>query len=519
MAKWLDTAVFYEIYPQSFCDSNADGVGDIQGIISKLDYIRELGCNAIWMNPCFQSPFGDAGYDVEDYYTVAPRYGTNEDLKQLFAEVHKRDMHILLDLVPGHTAISHKWFRESMKAERSEYTDRYVWTDCVWNEKMENVLPDGMTYISGISDRDGNCVVNFFSHQPALNYGFYQPDPEKKWQLSMDAPAALATREEMKNIMRFWLKMGCDGFRVDMAASLVKGDENGKGNIALWQDVMAFLSEEFPDAAMVSEWGEPDKSLEAGFHMDFLIHCGDSHYLDLFHSQDCWFDGTGKGDATAFLEKYRENLGKTRGKGMMCIPTGNHDLHRMTKFLDEAHRRLVFAFLLSVPGVPFIYYGDEIGMRYLEGVRSVEGGYCRTGTRSPMQWDDGVNAGFSAAPEEKLYIPIDRDENRPTAQKQMADEASLYHAVKKLIALRRSNKALSNRGSIQFLPTEGKYPMAYMRQYEDEKLLVIMNPSNREEHFRCAYAPKETVYSLGGEVKAENGSITVPACSAGFYRI
>mgnify|MGYP000065528992 FL=1 len=177
--EWLDKAVFYEIYPQSFRDTNADGIGDFNGIIEKLDYIKELGCTALWLNPCFLSPFGDAGYDVEDYYTVAPRYGTNEDLVHLFEEAHKRQMHVLLDLVPGHTAVTCKWFKESMKAEKNQYTDRYVWTDSAWES------PENMATIRGISDRDGSCVVNFFSHQPALNYGFYQPDPSKKWQQPM----------------------------------------------------------------------------------------------------------------------------------------------------------------------------------------------------------------------------------------------------------------------------------------------------------------------------------------------
>lgn len=171
--KWLDNAVFYEIYPQSFQDTNADGIGDLEGIIRHLDDIQELGCTAIWLNPCFQSPFGDAGYDVEDYCRVAPRYGTNEDMARLFEESHRRNMYVILDLVPGHTAVTHRWFRESMKAEKNEYTDRYVWTDCVWES------PDGMGCIRGISDRDGSCAVNFFSHQPALNYGFYKPD--KPW--------------------------------------------------------------------------------------------------------------------------------------------------------------------------------------------------------------------------------------------------------------------------------------------------------------------------------------------------
>lgn len=140
MSKWLDNAIFYEIYPQSFKDSNADGIGDFQGIIEKLDYINELGCNALWINPCFESPFGDAGYDVSDYCSAAPRYGTNEDLKRIFTEAHKRNMHVLLDLVPGHTSVEHKWFKESMKAKRNEYSDRYIWTDSIWKSLKEWVV-------------------------------------------------------------------------------------------------------------------------------------------------------------------------------------------------------------------------------------------------------------------------------------------------------------------------------------------------------------------------------------------
>lgn len=382
--EWLADATFYEIYPQSFQDTNADGIGDIPGIIKRLDYIKELGCNAIWLNPCFLSPFGDAGYDVEDYYTVAPRYGTNEDLVHLFEEAHKRDMHVILDLVPGHTAVTHKWFKESMKAKKNEYTDRYVWTDCIWEE------PQGMNCIRGISDRDGSCAVNFFSHQPALNYGFYTQ--ERDWQQPQDAPGPQATLEAMKDVMRFWLTMGCDGFRVDMAGSLVKNDPDSKGTIKLWQNVREFLNAEFPKAAMVSEWGEPDKSILGGFHMDFLLHFGPSHYNDLFRCEEPFFSSRGKGDVSVFVEKYIENYKKADKKGLICIPSGNHDMDRLARLLHGDELKIAFAFLLSMPGAPFIYYGDEIGMRYVEGLDSVEGGYGRTGSRSPMQWDQGVNA-------------------------------------------------------------------------------------------------------------------------------
>lgn len=467
--KWLDNAIFYEIYPQTFNDTNGDGIGDFEGIIDKLDYIKELGCNAIWMNPCFLSPFADAGYDVADYYTVAPRYGTNEDLKRLFDEAHSRGMHVLLDLVPGHTSVQHPWFKESMKPERNAYTDRYVWTDNVWYS------PEGMACIRGISDRDGSCVVNFFSTQPALNFGFYEPDPAMKWQQSMDAEGPRATLEALKDVMRFWLEMGCDGFRVDMAYSLVKNDPESKGTICLWQNVQAFLQKEFPNAAMVAEWGEPNKSLQGGFHMDFLLHFGPSHYMDLFRCEEPYFSVRGKGDITAFVETYMENYRLSDKKGLMCIPSGNHDMPRLAYRLAGDELKVAFAFLLSMPGAPFIYNGDEIGMRYIEGLTSVEGGYDRTGARTPMQWDSSVNAGFSSASPEKLYIPLDPAADRPTVAEQMAQPESLWHEVQKLIGVRKANIALQSNAEIAFLQVG--YPLVYRRRCEQQSVLVILNPS------------------------------------------
>ncbi|MCI6810025.1 MAG: alpha-amylase family glycosyl hydrolase [Spirochaetia bacterium] len=480
--EWLNTAVFYEIYPQSFCDSNGDGIGDFNGIISKLDYIKELGCNAIWMNPCFDSPFGDAGYDVSDYKKAAPRYGTNADLKKLFKEAHKRGMHVLLDLVPGHTSVEHKWFKESMKAEKNEFTDRYIWTDSIWTE------PAGYGSLRGISDRDGSCAVNFFSHQPALNYGFYKPT--ESWQQSFDDPGPQATLEAMKDVMRFWLNMGADGFRVDMAGSLVKNDEDGKGTIRLWQNVRKFLDKEFPDAAMVSEWGEPDKSLQGGFHMDFLLHFGPSHYNDLFRCAEPFFSSRGKGDVKAFVDKYLENYEKSERKGLICIPSGNHDMDRLARSLNPEEMKVAFAFLLTMPGAPFIYYGDEIGLRYVEGLVSKEGGYGRTGSRSPMQWDSSKNAGFSTAAKSKLYVPQDNNGNRPTVKAQMKDPDSLWNEVHALIKLRMETPALENCGEIEFLETG--YPLVYKRTAADGKstATVIINPSKN----KC-------------EVKAQEGEI------------
>ncbi len=512
MPKWLDTAVFYEIYPQSFLDTNADGIGDFQGIIRKLDYIRDLGFNALWINPCFLSPFGDAGYDVADYYRVAPRYGTNEDLKQLFAEAHKRGIHVLLDLVPGHTSVEHPWFKESMKPERNAYTDRYVWTDSVW------VAPEGMGCLRGISQRDGACALNFFSCQPALNYGFH--NITEPWQQSPEDEGPRATLEAMKDVMAFWLGMGCDGFRVDMAGSLVKNDPDSEGTIALWQKVRAFLDKKFPEAVLISEWGEPDKALRGGFHMDFLLHFGPSHYNDLFRCDHPYFSDRGLGDASAFVEKYLETLKKAGGEGLICIPSGNHDMDRLARHVTEEQRKLAFTFLLTMPGAPFVYYGDEIGMRHVEGLTSVEGGFMRTGARSPMQWDNTTNAGFSAAPKDKLYIRQDPSEDRPNAEDQMGQADSQYHQIKELIALRQAHPALQSLGSITFVSSGApKEALAYVRSSGEETLLIVLNPYREAVTFCFDGTLGEALYTYGGEAAQTGTTVTAAPVSAGIYVI
>ena len=169
---WLSNAIFYEIYPQTFYDSNGDGIGDIQGIIQKLDYLGRLGINAIWLNPCFEFPFQDAGYDVANYYKVAQRYGTNADLEELFQKAGTYGIRVLLDLVPGHTSIEHSWFQQSQKAQNNPFSDWYIWNDSVWSGSE----PD-LTMIRGYSQRDAGYLTNFFYCQPALNYGFAHPDP------------------------------------------------------------------------------------------------------------------------------------------------------------------------------------------------------------------------------------------------------------------------------------------------------------------------------------------------------
>ena len=478
LPEWLKTAVFYEIYPQSFYDSNGDGIGDFQGIIEKLDYIRSLGCNALWINPCFDSPFKDAGYDVRDYMKTAARYCTNEDLYRLFDEAHARGIRVLLDLVPGHTSEEHAWFRESGRAAPNEYSGRYIWTD-YWIRGIA-----GYPYIGGECERNGVYMLNFFKCQPALNYGFL--NPKENWQNGTEDAAPLATREAVKDIMRFWLSHGCDGFRVDMAASLVKNDDEAKsGTCRVWRDLLTVL-EDYPEAAVVAEWNDQERAIcSAGFDMDFYLDWPGNGYNSLMRDYESRQDGEdhsyfrkdGKGDIGRFLADYLPKYEASRGSGYVSMLTCNHDTPRPSYRLDMRELKLAYAFLLTMPGVPFIYYGDEIGMRYLAGLPTKEGGYTRTGSRTPMQWDKSPNLGFSKGLSADLYLPVDTAEDAPTVEAQEQDPESLLNLVRRLTALRTQEEDLQADTPFEVLYDEnGGRPFVYRRG----QIVIAVNPAGRE---------------------------------------
>ena len=272
---------------------------------------------------------------------------------------------------------------------------------------------------------------------------------------------------------------------------------------------------------MISEWGQPDKSLMGGFHMDFLLHFGPSHYNDLFRVEEPFFSRKGTGDASEFVKTYEENYAKTEGKGLICIPSGNHDMSRISQRLDKKEIKLAFSFILTMPGAPFIYYGDEIGMRHLEGAKSVEGGFERTASRSPMQWNSSVNAGFSAADPENLYIPIDSDVNRPTVEKAVNDPDSIYNEVRKLIELRQAHSALKSNGKIEFLYAEkNAYPLVYRRYDDNESIIVAINPSSNAASCRISGLNiKEILYTNGDAADITDGVLTVPAESVSVFSV
>lgn len=498
MNGWLKNCVFYQIYPTSFYDGNGDGVGDLKGVIEKLDYIADLGVNGIWLNPFYPSPFMDGGYDIADYCAVHETLGTMSDFEELVAKCKALGIRVIIDLVIGHTSNTHPWFLQSAKDEKNEYTDWYIWTDSNFNKKNS---------IHGLYPRDGGYVINYYACQPALNYG-YNRLPKKaettdaydlgeNWKMHYTDERLKPLREEILNVMRFWLDKGVDGFRVDMANSLVKGcvynsdnDEDVEGLKWLWNVLIGTIKAEYPNAVFVAEWVYPSNSVgKCGFDLDYLAH-DRPEYNDLFRKEkgtnilpafECgktYFSVEGQGTVENFLAYTERLYADVAGKGYFSVPSGYHDIVRLAEKKDEDVLKTVFAFLLTYKHVPFIYYGDEIGMTHAWGINK-DGGYIRTGARTPMQWSDGKNRGFSTTDGE-LYLPInDSQEQSVAAQEKRTN--SLLNTVKQLIKLRNENVSLNADAELRVLRCDdGGYPLVYERTDGKKSFVIAVNPSGKE---------------------------------------
>ena len=501
MNKWLKDSIFYQVYPTSFYDSNGDGVGDLNGVTEKLDYIRSLGVNAIWLNPFYPSPFMDGGYDVADFYGVHEKLGTMTDFENLVKKCKTLGIKLVIDLVIGHTSNTHPWFLESAKDEKNKYTDWFVWTGSNFTKYKDKS-------IHGLHPRDGGYVVNYYACQPSLNFGFNYPpqigvrkdayDLGEEWKMHYTDERLKPLREELLNIMRFWLNKGVDGFRVDMAASLVKEcgahsdcDEHIQGLKWLWNIFIDTIKREYPDAAFIAEWIYPSNSVgKCGFDLDYLAHDCES-YNALFRNETgtnilpgfekgfSYFGDKGKGSVESFLA-YADKVHKdVAGKGYFSVPSGYHDVVRLAEKKDEDLLKVVFAFLLTYKHVPFIYYGDEIGMTHAWGVNK-DGGYIRTGCRTPMQWTNGKNRGFSET-DGDLYLPVN-DRETQSVETHEKREDSLLNTVRKLIALRKNNAALNADGEFRLLSCKNSgYPLVYERMSKNQKIVVAINPGVNTE--------------------------------------
>ena len=528
---WLNHAVLYQIYPQSFSDSNGDGIGDLQGVIDRLDYIESLGVDVVWLNPFFDSPFNDAGYDVRDYYNVAPRYGTNEDFKRLCEESHKRGMKVIFDLVIGHCSWEHPWFIASGQEEPNEYSDWFIWTNTPIRQPVDN-----LEIIRGYLPRFGGYVANFYVSQPALNFGFAHPDPRYPWQQAMDAPGPMRVREEVKNIIKFWLDLGADGFRADMALSLVKCDADKSATALIWEEINTWMNENYPEAISIAEAGNPTVSIGKGkFHADFCMPFLMRGYSTLFRQNtggrfsDPYafnvFGTEGHGNIAQFFDEFQREYEGMDGNGFMSIPVGNHDqAPRIINGRTDDGVMQAFLFTFTMPGVPNVYYGDEIGMRSFDGVPTKEGSFIRSVSRTPMQWDDSKNAGFSDAEADDLYLPIDPADDRPTVAAQDEDPNSLLNRMRKLTELKRTTKALDADAEFKFIyPGPDLYPIVYLRWKDDEKLLIAINPTGKEVSMTVDWEADAVECLFGQEGALQKSdenrwTITLQPESGGVYR-
>ena len=510
--SWLSEAVFYQIYPSSFQDSDGNGIGDIPGITSRLDYIKSLGVTAIWLNPVYVSGWTDGGYDIIDYYKVDPRFGTNTDLVELVKQAHARGIKVVMDLVAGHSSDQSEWFKQSSQAPDLRYSDYYIWPDFVPESGPDPSLL--RKFVKTDAPRGPYYIKNFFDTQPALNFGFANPDPTHPWEQAVDGPGPTAMRRELKNIMRFWMDKGVDGCRVDMAASLVKNDVDKAETIKLWkEDFTKWFDQEYPEGVLIAEWFNPSQSLEAGFDIDFFCHDGQYNYSTLFfygrrgrdgqEPQAPYFDQSGRGGLQTWYDLYKFQYDAAQGKGYVCMPSGNHDFNRLCTEgrTDPAELKVAMTFFLTMPGVPFIYYGDEIGLKQNPAAPPTEGSGGRAGCRIPMLWDGSANAGFSTAPVDKIYIPQDPDPDRMTVEKAEEDPNSLLHYVRALVRLRTQVKALGADASWRLVnPVDQPYPMVYERKQGDERCYVVLNPTGKTAQILLP-PDKGTPTLIGGSYK------------------
>lgn len=422
-------------------------------------------------------------------------------MENLVKDAHAKGLRICLDLVAGHTSDKHPWFVESANGDRNgHYSDYYIWMDSKDGKPRDS---EKKKWVDCNYPRGARYMKNYYDVQPALNYGYLSPDPSRPWEQSYDAPGPKAVRQELKNIIAFWFDKGVDGFRCDLAWSLVKGDdEEFHGVRKLWDEIFAWTSVNYPDRIFLSEWSSPVESISCGFDIDIIRHngCGKTMYRDLVYNTrrnadpstgiyppcDCWFDKAGKGKISSFVIPFTEMYRKTLGQGFPCMPTSSHDTWRLNRNQrsDPEELKTMMTFFLTMPWVPIVYYGEEIGMRSMDGVPAVEGSRDRSAERTPMQWGNGPTAGFSTCAPEKLYLPIDPSPTRPTVENEINDASSMYSWTKGLLALRASIPALGNTGDWKYASNPDQpYPAVYERSANGEKYLVVINP--RAEKAKC----------------------------------
>lgn len=477
---WWRDGVIYQIYPRSFADSNGDGVGDLRGIISKLDYIAGLGVSAIWLSPINPSPDYDFGYDVSNYLDVDPKYGTLDDYKELLRQAHSRNLRVILDLVLNHTSSEHPWFQASKQSRDNKFSDYYLWRDGANGKKPNNWLSifDQATGWEYVKDRDQYYFHMFVRQQPDLNWR----NPK--------------VYEEMMNVFRFWSDLGTDGFRLDVFNVYFK-DETFRSNPFRFGNYMPFnwqdhiydcdrpemltavrdirkILDAYPQRYVVGETflSSPEK-LQRYAGEDKLHAIFDFAFLFAPHRPE------------AFRKIIRQIEAESGDKIWPTYVSNNHDTQRSASRygLGESDDRLKVhaALVILLRGTPFLYYGEEIGQRETNVPRSklmdpvgkrfwpINKG--RDGCRAPMQWNNQHCAGFTSG---KPWNAVHPDYETRNVSAQLHDPRSLYTFYKQLIALRRQFRVLQV-GSIELVDEKNENVLAFKRSLNGKSVLVLLN--------------------------------------------
>ena len=502
--KWWKESVVYQIYPRSFKDSNGDGIGDINGITSKLDYLKELGIDVIWLSPVYKSPNDDNGYDISDYRDIMDEFGTMEDFNKLLNEAHKRNIKILMDLVVNHTSDEHKWFVESRKSRDNKYRDYYI-----WREGKDGKEPNNWGSIFGGSAWQYDENTNMY-----YLHLFSKKQPDLNWENE-------TVRNEIYDMMKWWLDKGIDGFRMDVISMISKDQKfpDGKnGDFGPYSihgpRVHEFLKEmnkEVLSKYDIMTVGETagvtidEAKKYAGFDSNELNMVFQFEHMDLDNNKDYKWN-----DEPVKLTKLKEVMGKWQteleGEAWNSLFWNNHDQPRVVSRFgnDSDEYREVSAKMLGtclhmMKGTPYIYQGEELGMTNIyfnsideyndiesinaynelvgsgkvskEKMMSYLRYKSRDNARTPMQWSDDENAGFTTG---KPWMTINPNYVKINAQNEVSDSNSVFNYYKKLIKLRKENDIIVY-GNYKPILEESEEIFAYIRELENKKLLVLCN--------------------------------------------
>lgn len=497
---WWQTGVVYQIYPRSYADTSANGMGDLPGIIEKLDYLSEtLGVDAIWLSPFYPSPMADFGYDVADYCDVDPRFGTLADFDELLENAHRRGIKIIIDWVPNHSSDQHPWFIESRSSRANPKRDWYVWKDPKFDADGKRLPPNNwQSLFGGIAWEWDEKTEQYYLHS------FVKEQPDLNWRNP-------ALQQAMYETLRFWLDRGVDGFRVDVAHFIMKDPafrDNPQVEVAreafhrshgsAYDSQIHLYDHGHPDSHPI--YREVRKILDEYSEISPRVSVGEIHIFD-FEKLVKFYGSPEKGfqfhlpfnfsllntewQAAAFREKIDAYEAALPAWATPNYVLGNHDEGRIASRYGEMQSRVAAMMLLTLRGTPTIYYGEELGMtdvivppeKRLDpyGLSVPEHGRDRC--RTPMHWDAAKNAGFSTANSDKLWLPIAENYKEKNVAAELDDPRSHLALYRKLLQLRRKSNAL-RFGDYRSLGSGSADVFLYERQSERERVLVALNFSN-----------------------------------------